>query len=244
MDPVDPMDPSTDARGRRVPSDGGPLAFVDDLGEPALEDDDHHHLARVRRVRDGDALVLADGTGRWVRARMAGRRPTVEGEPVDAVRATPAVGIGFGLSKGVKPEWCVQKLTELGVDRIRPFTAARSVVRWDGTKAEAARARLQKVAREAARQSRSPWVPIVEPLATWAEVAALPGACRADRGGAPPSLERRLVLVGPEGGWDDEELSVPLPVVALGAGVLRAETAAITAGVLLTALREGVVRPG
>lgn len=217
--------------------------FVDDLGAPALDGDDHHHLARVRRVRDGDPLVLADGTGRWVVARMRGDRPEVVGEVVTAVRPRPEVAVGFGLSKGTKPEWSVQKLTELGVDRILPFVAARSVVRWDEGRVAAAGDRFRKVAREAAMQSRSPWIPVVEPLATWAEVAALAGACRADRGGAPPSLDRPLVLVGPEGGWDDAEASAPIPVVSLGAAVLRAETAAITAGALLTALREGIVQP-
>lgn len=208
-----------------------------------LDGDDHHHLARVRRVRDGDPLVLADGSGRWVVARMHGDHPDVAGEVVAAVRSRPELAVGFGLSKGTKPEWSVQKLTELGVDRIIPFAAARSVVRWDEGRVAAARDRLRRVAREAAMQSRSPWIPVVEPLATWTEVAARPGACRADRGGGPLSLERPLVLVGPEGGWDDAESSAPLPVVSLGAGVLRAETAAITAGALLTALREGIVQP-
>jgi 16S rRNA (uracil1498-N3)-methyltransferase len=226
----------------RIPSDGGPLVFVDDLTDPLLSRDDHHHLARVRRVRDGDALVLADGSGRWVVARMRADRPEVAGEVVTATRPRPEVEVGFGLSKGAKPEWCVQKLTELGVDRIRPFTAARSIVRWDAGKVAAAGERFAKVAREAAMQSRSPWVPVVEPIVDWAAVAALPGACRADRGGAPPTLERRLVLVGPEGGWDDAERSTPIPVVSLGSGVLRAETAAVTAGVLLTALRGGLLR--
>lgn len=225
-----------------IPSGGGPLVFVDDLVAPRLAGDDHHHLARVRRVRDGDGLVLADGSGRWVSARMRGDEPEVDGEVVVAARPQPAVEVGFGLSKGSKPEWCVQKLTELGVDRIRPFTAARSIVRWDEAKVAAAGERFAKVAREAAMQSRSPWIPVVEPIVPWARVAAVPGACRADRGGAPPTLAHRLVLVGPEGGWDAEEAASSIPVVSLAAGVLRAETAAVTAGVVLTALREGLLR--
>lgn len=226
-----------------IPSGGGPLVFVAGLVDPVLDGDDHHHLARVRRVRDGEPIVLADGSGAWATARMRGDRPEVTGSVVDAVRSEPAVAVGFGLSKGAKPEWCVQKLTELGVDRILPFVAARSVVRWDAAKADAAHGRLAKVAREAAMQSRSPWVPTVEPVATWAEVAARPGAGRADRGGAAPTLATPTILVGPEGGWDDDERAAPLPVVSLGTGVLRAETAAVTAGVVLTALRAGLVRP-
>lgn len=239
-----PLIPSEPLPGGAVPSDGGPLVFVADVTRPVLADDDHHHLARVRRIRDGAPIVVGDGAGSWCPAVMAGAEPEPTGPVVVAARPTPAVAVGFGLSKGAKPELCVQKLTELGVDRIRPFLAARSVVRWDGAKAEQARVRLTKVAREAAMQSRSAWVPVVDAVVDYAAVAAEPGACRADRGGAPLSLDRPLVLVGPEGGWDDAERAIEVPVVALAAGVLRAETAAITAGVLLTALRQGLVRPG
>ena len=92
-------------------------------------------------------------------------------------------------------------------------------------------------------QSRRAGLPTVHPVATFAEVAALTGACRADRGGSPASLAHPVVLVGPEGGWDDEERAEELPVVGLGPGVLRAETAAIAAGVVLTALRAGLLAP-
>ena len=85
----------------------------------------------------------------------------------------------------------------------------------------------------------------VEPVTGFAEVAARPGAAMADRGGAPPSLARPLLLVGPEGGWDDGERAAGLPAVSLSPGVLRAETAAIVAGALLVALRAGCVsEPG
>lgn len=233
------------ARPEAVPSDGGPLAFVADLAHPVLADDDHHHLARVRRLRAGDPMVLADGHGRWRRARFADATPEVVGDVVVEPAGVPAVSVGFALVKGERPELAVQKLTELGVDHIWPFVAARSVVRWDGSRATSAQARLERVAREAAMQSRRAALPTVHPVSTFAEVARLPGACRADRDGGPPSLDHPLVLVGPEGGWDDAERAVDLPVVGLGPGVLRAETAAIAAGVVLAALRAGLVdRPG
>src|SRR5690606_31560147 len=101
--------------------------------------DDHHHLARVRRLRRGDALVLGDGRGSWRHATFDERVPGELGEVVTTARPEPAVGVGFALVKGSKPELVVQKLTELGVDRIQPFVAARSVVRWDDTKAVTAR---------------------------------------------------------------------------------------------------------
>lgn len=231
------------ADARPVPSDGGPFAFVSDLDEPVLADEDHHHLARARRLRDGDPLVLGDGAGRWRAARFAGHRPEPLAGVVRALRPTPAIAVAFALVKGAKPELAVQKLTELGVDRILPFVAARSVVRWDAARSAQGHARLVRVAREAAQQSRRPWLPEVAAVASFAEVAALAGACRADRGGGPPTLALPVVLTGPEGGWDDAERAAGLPVVGLADGVLRAETAAITAGAVLAALRAGLVAP-
>ncbi len=212
-----------------------------DLDRPVLDDDDHHHLARARRLRAGDPLVLGDGAGRWVAARFGGVEPELAGEPVLAPLPAPPVAVAFALVKGTKPELAVQKLTELGVDAIVPFVAARSVVRWDAARSASGHARLVRVAREAAMQSRRPWLPVVEAVSSFAEVAARPGACRADRGGGPPTLDRPLVLTGPEGGWAPEERALDLPVVGLAEGVLRAETAAIAAGVVLTALRAGLV---
>lgn len=227
--------------GRDLPAGAAPFAFVADLDRPELDEADLHHLATVRRARAGDPILLGDGAGRWCPARFAGRHP----EPTDEVqvleRPRPEVGVAFALVKGTKPELVVQKLTELGVDRIVPFRAARSVVRWDEHKAAAAHQRLAKVAREAAMQSRQAWIPTVDPVGSFAEVAALDGAALAERGGAAPSLHHPLVVVGPEGGWAPEELAAPVPRVALAAGVLRAETAAIVAGTLLVALRGGLV---
>jgi 16S rRNA (uracil1498-N3)-methyltransferase len=90
-------------------------------------------------------------------------------------------------------------------------------------------------------QCRRAWLPDLVPIADFATVAALPGAALADRRGGPPSLGTPTVIIGPEGGWSPDERAAPLPVVGLGDPVLRAETAAITAGVLLTALRAGLV---
>jgi 16S rRNA (uracil1498-N3)-methyltransferase len=217
------------------------FAYVADVEVPVLDEADHHHLARVRRVRDGDPMIVGDGAGRWRMARFAAA-PEPTGEVQFRPRSQPEVGVGFALVKGSKPELVVQKLTELGVDRIVPFVAARSVVRWDESKADAAHQRLQKVAREAGIQSRRHWLPEVAPVATFAEVAAQPGAAIADMDGRPPTLEHPFVLVGPEGGWAPEERRTALPAIALvDGGVLRAETAAIVAGSLLVALRAGLV---
>lgn len=217
----------------------GPHAFVDDLAAPALTEADRHHFERVVRLRPGDPVTVSDGCGSWRPCRFGPELEPV-GDVVAAARAEPGITVAFALVKGERPEWVTQKLTELGVDTIVPFTAARSVVRWDERKAAANHQRLERVAREASMQSRRCWLPTVAPVASFADVAALPGAARADRGGAPLSLATPTLLVGPEGGWTDDERGA-LPSVGLGVHVLRADTAAVVAGSLLTALRAGLV---
>ena len=220
---------------------GGPHAFVVDLAHPVLDDHDRHHFERSVRLRPGDDLTVSDGRGGWRRCRFGDDLEPV-GDPELVTRAEPQLTVAFALVKGERPEWVTQKLTELGVDTIVPFTAARSVVRWDERKAAVNRDRLERVAREAAMQSRRCWLPVVAPVASFADVAAFPGAVRGDRGGAPLSLATPTVLVGPEGGWTDDERDA-LPAVGLGPQVLRADTAAIVAGALLSALRADLVAP-
>lgn len=221
-----------------------PWVFVDDVDAPALADHDRHHLERVLRVRVGDPVVISDGAGRW-RDGTLGAAGTVEptADVVTVARAAPAITVAFAVTKGERPELAVQKLTELGVDRIVPFVAARSVVRWDARRAEGNVERLRRVAREAAMQSRRPWLPTVDEVGDFSTAAAIPGAALADVDGAPPTLDHPALLVGPEGGWSDEERACGLPAVALGIHVLRAETAAMTAGALLGALRARLLRP-
>ncbi|HVM55395.1 MAG TPA: RsmE family RNA methyltransferase [Acidimicrobiales bacterium] len=222
----------------------GPWVFVDDVEAPSLSGDDRHHLERVLRVRVGDPVVVSDGAGRW-RPGALGSAGVVEpaGEVEHEAPPQPPITVAFALTKGERPELAVQKLTELGVDEIVPFTAARSVVRWDDQRAAANAERLRRVAREASMQSRRAWLPAVADVSSFATAVALPGAVLADRGGRPPSLSRPTVLVGPEGGWTDEERACGLASVGLGEQVLRAETAAIAAGALLAALRARLVRP-
>jgi 16S rRNA (uracil1498-N3)-methyltransferase len=121
-----------------------------------------------------------------------------------------------------------------------PFMADRSVVRWDEDKSVRNHTRLVTVAREAAMQSRRSWLPAVEPVAVFDDLARRAGAALAERGGRPPTLARPMLLVGPEGGWSERERGAGLPAVGLGPTVLRAETAAIVAGVALCGLRSAL----
>jgi 16S rRNA (uracil1498-N3)-methyltransferase len=222
-----------------------PHVFVVDLDAPRLDDADRHHLERVLRTRPGEEVTVSDGRGGWRACTfVAGGELRPIGDIEQWPAPTPAITIAFALTKGDKPELTVQKLTELGVDRIRPFVAARSVVRWDHDRAARNVERLRRVAREAAMQCRRAHLPVVDELVEFAAVADLRGAVLADAGGASPGRGSTVVLIGPEGGWSDEERSRGLPTVSLGDHVLRAETAAIAAATLLTSLRSGRVQHG
>jgi 16S rRNA (uracil1498-N3)-methyltransferase len=229
-----------------VPSANGdtraPLVFVDDLSAPDLDPDDRHHLERVLRVRPGDRIVVADGAGAWRPCRFGpgGSVAPVGQVEVDAA-PDPVLTVAFAVTKAERPEVVVQKLTELGVDRILPFVAERSVARWEGERARRHVERLRKIARQASMQCRRARLPLVGEVARFDAVASLPGAALADAGGPGPSLDHPVVLIGPEGGWSDAERGYGLPTVSLGQHVLRAETAAITTGALLGALRMNLV---
>lgn len=228
-----------EATGAAPDGSGGPHVFVEDLAAPALDDDDAHHLA-VLRVRAGDPITVSDGAGRWRAARFGS---TIEplGPVTLVARPAPPITMVFAPVKGDRPEWVVQKLTELGVDRIIPMESDRSVVRWHGDRASSHTARLRRISREAAMQSRQCYLPEVSAPLDFARASLLPGVCLAHRDGDPPDLARFAVLVGPEGGWSDRELEADLPHLRLGPSVLRAETAAVTAAALLTGLRSALV---
>ncbi|MGQ0744912.1 MAG: RsmE family RNA methyltransferase [Acidimicrobiales bacterium] len=225
-----------------------PHVFVEDLDDPSVAPDDAHHLGRVLRLRTGDPLVLADGAGRICEARM-GDPPVLDGVISVVPRLEPELTVAMAPGKGDRPEWAVQKLTELGVDRIVVFHSARSVVRWEGARVQGHLARLARVAREASMQSRRAWLPVIEHVSGVNGVggvsllAARPGACAAVPGrNEGPTLHRPLVLIGPEGGWEQGELPDGLPTIGLGPHVLRSETAAVAAGAILAAMRGGLVR--
>lgn len=218
----------------------GPHVFVADLDRPVLDDHDRHHLAKALRLRAGDRLTVSDGAGRWRPARFG---PEIEpdGEVQVAPAPTPAITIGLAPVKGQRPEWAVQKLTELGVDAIWLLVADRSVVRWEGERGAGHAERLARIVREAAMQSRRCHLPMVRVGVTIAEATTGSDVALADPGGGPPTLARPVVLVGPEGGWSDAERAAAPAVVGLVPTVLRAETAAVAAGTLLAALRHGTV---
>lgn len=207
---------------------------VDDLANPSLDDTDAHHLFRVLRLRDGDVVTATDGRGSWRECRVRGRDSIAPvGElVVESPRALP-IGVAFVPVKAEKPETTIRQLVEVGVDEIFVIAPTKRAV-------AGARDRLndraERIVREACMQSRRVFLPAVHLGVPLADVVALSGAALADPNGSAPTAADRLLVVGPEGGFDDGEVSESIPRVCIGPAVLRAETAALVAGARLVAL--------
>ena len=170
----------------------------------------------------------------WARApRRAWTAETAEPAP------SPRLTLVQALAKGDRGELAVELATEVGVDAVLPWSAARCVVRWDGDRGSKALERWRSTAREAAKQARRAWFPEVGEPVTTAQVAALPGTVLVLHEAASVPLTSvdltgdLVLVVGPEGGLTDEELQVlsaaGATAVRLGETVLRTSTAGAAA---------------
>ena len=223
------------------------LFLVDELASGdliVLDGDEGHHAATVKRVRPGEQVSIGDGRGAVLGATVVKvGRDRVELD-VDWRRFDPApdprVVVVQALPKGGRAELAVELLTELGVDEIVPWAADNSVVRWDADQAAKGLVRWQRTAREATKQSRRTWLPIVHPVASTAEVnnrlraagagLVLHESAESGLGAGPlPATGEVVLVVGPEGGVSAAELDLfaeaGAAYVRLGAPVLRTSTA-------------------
>jgi 16S rRNA (uracil1498-N3)-methyltransferase len=206
---------------------------------------EHHHLAKVRRVKEGGDVTVLDGSGGIYETRVARLSRDTAILHVRSYRkmsGPPAIDMALAMTKAHRLDFAVEKCTEIGVRRFIPFTADRSV--WRGGEKEAARKqdRLQRKVLAACKQSGNPYFPAVEDLLDFNGLLAVLDeyavVCIADREGRPltsvtdgSGQGRILGIVGPEGGFSDGERSELVGAgalaVSLGPHVLRSETAAI-----------------
>lgn len=202
--------------------------FVDSLDAPEPSRDDAHHLFRVLRLRDGESVTVSDGVGGWRATTALGQALVPAGE-VHHEPAPRQVTIATAIPKGDRLEWMVQKLTEIGVAEIVFLHCEHSVVRWNGDRAAKQIERQQRVAREAASQSRRVWLPRLSGPVAFGEVVARPGVVVADPSGEPyTGLEAQVTaVIGPEGGLTATELGMAANVCRWGSNILRVETASV-----------------
>lgn len=213
--------------------------FVDDLASPVLNDDDFHHLGRVMRLRRGENVTCSDGRGSWRLAQWDdGLHFVGEINMVPAPSATLSVAVAP--VKGDRTEFVVEKLVEIGIDRIVILSPTdHSVVRWSSDKTTQVLERFRRIARAAAMQSRRVFLPeVVGPI----DLDDLLGGdeargqvAMAEPGGSADISTIQTLLIGPEGGFSAEEVAKSPQLVGLGASILRAETAAIVGASLMVA---------
>lgn len=222
-----------------------------------LDGAEGRHAATVRRIGVGEHVVIGDGRGHRRRGEVTavGRGELVlRCEPTETVPPPrPRLVVVQALPKGDRADLAVELLTELGVDEIVPWSAERSIVQWRGERVARSRARWQTTAREAAKQSRRAWLPVVAELAGTAAVVGLVARSAVALtlhedatqplvgtwAGGPPGAGDVVVIVGPEGGISPGELgafeAAGARSVRLGPDVLRTSTAGAAALAVLSA---------
>lgn len=233
--------------GARINQEASAESLSDVTVELSVEES--KHARRVLRLREGDAVELFDGCGRVATGRIVGEdravRVALESARREA-RASPWIELCVAMPKGSRADGMVDQLSQLGADRLLPLRSSRSVVDPRPGKLE----RFRKTAIESAKQCGRAWVmEIGETTDYQTALATEEGTLLllADRDGEAMDADRTRsavraagcvrVLIGPEGGWTDEEAAAAREAGCLfwrlGPHVLRIETAAVAATALL-----------
>ncbi|MGL4575585.1 MAG: 16S rRNA (uracil(1498)-N(3))-methyltransferase [Burkholderiaceae bacterium] len=214
------------------------------------------HIA-VLRLADGDAITLFDGRGgQWhAQLRIAGKALSADVQTYDAQDRAPTLPFTLvqAMTSTDKLDYIVQKCTELGVARVLPFTAARSVVKLDGERAAKRVAHLQAVAIAACEQCGMNRVPQVAQNQSLAQciaqlqsegaqliTLALQDAQPLHQLPKPAGMQPVAIVIGPEGDFSPPELALLDAAKAirasLGPRVLRTETAGLATLAMLSSL--------
>lgn len=228
---------------------------------------DVNHIKNVLRIRQGEEMLVSDGTGRDYLCQaeeIAGLEVTVRIlETEEEVRELPSrIWLFQGLPKSDKMEFIIQKAVELGAAGIVPVSTRNTVVRLDQKKEEAKVKRWQAIAESAAKQSKRSLVPRVSGIMTLKEafdyvesqgfsVRLIPYEHEAGMDGTKTELDAAgpgqdiAVFIGPEGGFDEREIELALSKgvrpISLGRRILRTETAGLALLSVLMMRLEGAL---
>jgi len=219
-----------------------------------LDGPEGRHAATVKRIGVGEQIVLTDGVGHRVAAVVESAGAGTLSLRLEAITYEPQPDSCFvlvqALAKGDRDEQAIEAATELGVDEVVPWQAARSIVLWRGERAARSLRKWESVVLAATKQSRRTRVPVVsEPADQAAVIRRIEGASLALvlhekaplplAGIALPSSGEVVLIVGPEGGVAPEELTAfaaaGAVAVRLGSNVLRSSSAGPAALAVLSA---------
>ena len=208
-----------------------------------LTGDEAHHAARVGRLQVGETTAVGDGAGVMAVATVtavSGSEVTLSvGSLEHHERPTPEIWLAQALAKGDRDELAIQACTELGIDRVIPYQASRSISAWKGDKVDKGVARWTKIVTEATKQALRAFIPQVSGPEATAGLCARASECQLvvldplatdSLSQFRPAGDRPILLVvGPEGGLSPEELSALEKSGAtrrkLGESVLRTSSA-------------------
>jgi 16S rRNA (uracil1498-N3)-methyltransferase len=215
------------------------------------------HAVTVSRLAAGETVRVGNGHGlvaRGVVTQVAPAEFRFEVQELEVTdRQVPAIWLAQALAKGDRDELAIQAATELGVDGVIPWAAARSVSRWEGAKVAKGQERWSAIVREATKQSVRAWLPEVAPLVSTKQLASLAATAQlvvldpesqvpltsAQTDREESDLRDIVLVVGPEGGIAPAELEALYAAGALGARlgstILRTSTAGPAAIAVLSA---------
>jgi len=224
-----------------------PPERIRDEGIP-LQSREARYILTVLRLGPGDEVTVFDGEGREYRTELvedydAGMYLAIQ-EELSPQRESPLrITLGQALLKGERMKFVIQKATELGVDRIIPLVTSRSIPIVEGERESLRRERWRRIAQEAAKQSGRTIVPEVETIHELGDFLAQSEGTRVMLWEGEPTPLREVakkidpqagitLLIGPEGGFSEAEVSAAQDqgflVAGLGQRVLRAETATLS----------------
>ena len=211
-----------------------------------------HHIKTVLRLKPGDNLKLFDGTGyEYYGPIVSVSAKSVEVEIRRRIKAVAQPGarivVAQAFLKEKKMDDLVRKLCELGISQWIPFFSERSIARPDTRRLAGRAQRWIRIATEAVKQCRRVDTPVIGDALSFEDVLKLSGSCdakivfwenearplAAELIGKAGPIKKLLVMLGPEGGFTDQEIEQArgrgFITAGLGSRILKAETATIAA---------------
>ena len=231
-----------------------PLFYLDDLSDPlVIKGEDAHHALTVLRHKAGDHILISDGRGRWVEgeiSEVSKKEFSVSIHSKGEERVPqPGITVIQALPKSDRVKECIELLVESGADQIIPWSAQRSISRWQSDSPE----KWSEAIRTAGKQSRRFTLPVLGEIHSTSDLvskfdtshtyifhedASTPLTSSLFQSSQAPSEIK--IVIGPEGGISEEELTLFTHVqrVKMGSPILRSAHAGIAAVSAVAALTQ------